>query len=126
MRKIGNLSGLGLGLIALALCAQPGLSATVKKKTVKPRAIAAAKPVPAPVATPAPVMQKTKVCDHTGATTGAVAGAAVGAVLGNKVVDNGILGTAGGAVAGAFAGQALERTITAKQRCREVETPVRP
>ncbi|MFK4980026.1 glycine zipper 2TM domain-containing protein [Klebsiella pneumoniae] len=50
----------------------------------------------------------------------------MGAVLGNKVIDNGILGTAGGAAAGAFAGQALERTLTAKQRCREVETPIRP
>lgn len=127
MRKIHAISS--LGLLAFALCSQPALAAT-KKKVVKHKPVAAASAAPATApmaaASPAPVMQKTRVCDTTSSTTGAVAGAALGAVLGNKVIDKGVLGTAGGAAAGAFAGQAIERTLTAKQRCHDVETPVKP
>jgi len=57
-------------------------------------------------------------CRHSSGTTGLVAGGAGGALLGNSVLGHGALGTVAGAVGGAFAGRAIDRTITAKQRCR--------
>ena len=57
-------------------------------------------------------------CRHSSGTTGLVAGGAGGALLGNSVLGHGALGTVAGAVGGAFAGRAIDRTITAKDRCR--------
>jgi uncharacterized protein YcfJ len=57
-------------------------------------------------------------CRHSSGTTGLIAGGATGAVVGSKVIGGGILGTAAGAVGGAFAGRAVDRTISAKKRCR--------
>ena len=59
-----------------------------------------------------------KRCRHSSGTTGLVAGGVGGALLGNSVLGHGALGTVGGAVGGAFAGRAIDRTITAKDRCR--------
>ena len=61
-----------------------------------------------------------QVCRRSPGTTGLVAGGVGGAVLGNKVIGGGLLGTAAGAVGGAFAGRAIDRTMTAKQRCHYV------
>lgn len=59
-------------------------------------------------------------CTHSGGTTGAVVGGVGGAVLGNGIAGRGdkLLGTVVGGVAGAFGGRAIDRTITAKRRCR--------
>lgn len=57
-------------------------------------------------------------CRHSSGTTGLIAGGAGGALLGNSVLGHGALGTVAGAVGGAFAGRAIDRTITAKDRCR--------
>lgn len=59
-----------------------------------------------------------KRCRHSSGTTGLVAGGVGGALVGNSVLGHGVLGTVGGAVGGAFAGRAIDRTITAKDRCR--------
>lgn len=56
-------------------------------------------------------------CRHSDGTTGLIAGAAGGALIGNAV-GGGLLGTVAGGVGGAFAGRALDRTATAKERCR--------
>ena len=52
--------------------------------------------------------------------TGAVVGGAVGGLAGHEIAGRGdkLLGTVVGGVAGAFGGQAIDRTITAKRRCR--------
>jgi hypothetical protein len=60
---------------------------------------------------------RTKRCRHSSGTTGLVAGGVGGAVLGNAV-GGGLLGTLAGAGAGALGGRAIDRTITAKDRCR--------
>ncbi|MFM5918607.1 MAG: hypothetical protein ACKOOL_13890 [Novosphingobium sp.] len=57
-------------------------------------------------------------CRYSHGTTGLIAGGATGAVVGSKVIGGGIVGTAAGAVGGAFAGRAIDRTISAKKRCR--------
>ena len=58
-------------------------------------------------------------CTHSGGTTGLVVGGVGGALIGNSVLGHGALGTLGGAAAaGAFGGRAIDRTITAKRRCR--------
>ena len=57
-------------------------------------------------------------CRHSSGTTGLVAGGVGGALLGNSVLGHGALGTIAGGVGGAFAGRAIDRTITAKNRCR--------
>ena len=59
-----------------------------------------------------------RTCRHSPGTTGLIAGGATGAVVGSKVLGGGIVGVAAGAVGGAFAGRAVDRTITAKKRCR--------
>jgi hypothetical protein len=59
-------------------------------------------------------------CTHSGGTTGLVAGGAGGALIGNSIAGRGdkLLGTVVGGVAGALGGRAIDRTITAKRRCR--------
>ena len=59
-------------------------------------------------------------CTRSGGTTGLVAGGAGGALIGNSVAGRGdkLLGTVVGGVAGALGGRAIDRTITAKRRCR--------
>ncbi|HET7576593.1 MAG TPA: hypothetical protein VFK19_08535 [Sphingomicrobium sp.] len=58
-----------------------------------------------------------RVCRYSNGTTGLVAGGVVGAVAGPNVVGHGVLGAAAGAVGGAIAGRAIDRSITARQRC---------
>jgi len=57
-------------------------------------------------------------CRYSSGTTGLIAGGVGGAVVGDKVIGGGILGPVVGAVGGALAGRAIDRTITAKRRCR--------
>lgn len=59
-----------------------------------------------------------RTCRHSSGTTGLIAGGVGGALLGNSVLGHGALGTIAGGVGGAFAGRAIDRTITAKNRCR--------
>ena len=59
-----------------------------------------------------------KYCRHSPGTTGLVAGGVTGAVVGSQVLGGGLVGVAAGAVGGAVAGRAIDRTITAKERCR--------
>jgi hypothetical protein len=58
-----------------------------------------------------------KYCRYSRGTTGLVAGGVGGAVVGSKVLGGGILGVAAGAVGGAVAGRAIDRSMTARQRC---------
>jgi uncharacterized protein YcfJ len=58
-----------------------------------------------------------KVCRHSKAEAGAVAGGVGGAVAG-AALGGGILGTVAGGVAGVVGGKAIDRTLTAKDRCR--------
>ena len=57
-------------------------------------------------------------CRHSAGTTGLVAGGVGGAVLGHAVLGHGLLGAAAGAAGGALGGRAIDRSITAKKRCR--------
>lgn len=59
-----------------------------------------------------------KYCRHSSATAGKVAGGVAGAVVGSQVLGGGLLGVAAGAVGGVVAGGAVDRTLTAKRRCR--------
>lgn len=61
-----------------------------------------------------------KKCRRSSGTTGLVAGGVGGAVAGSSIIGGGLLGTAAGAVGGALAGRAIDRTITAKERCRYI------
>ena len=56
-------------------------------------------------------------CRKSSGTTGLIAGGVGGAVIGRKVIGGGLAGAAVGAVGGALAGRAIDRTITAKDRC---------
>ncbi len=56
-------------------------------------------------------------CRHSSGTTGLVAGGAGGALLGHALIG-GPVGIVAGAVGGALGGRAIDRTITAKKRCR--------
>ena len=56
-------------------------------------------------------------CRHSSGTTGLVAGGVGGAVAGNAL-GGGLLGTVAGGAAGALGGRAIDRSITAKDRCR--------
>ncbi|WP_226018208.1 hypothetical protein [Novosphingobium sp. FKTRR1] len=56
-------------------------------------------------------------CRHSSGTAGLIAGGAAGALIGNGLIG-GPVGIAAGAVGGAFAGRAVDRTMTAKKRCR--------
>ncbi len=66
-----------------------------------------------------------KYCRHSPATTGKVAGGVAGAVVGSKVLGGGLLGAAAGAVGGVVAGGAIDRSMTAHQRCYYPLTPRR-
>lgn len=57
-------------------------------------------------------------CSYSKGTQGLVAGGVAGAVLGGPVLGGGLLGTVAGAGAGALGGRAIDRSITAKRRCR--------
>lgn len=59
-------------------------------------------------------------CRKSNGTTGLVVGGIAGALVGNGVAGRGdkTLGTIVGAVGGAFGGQAIDKTITKKRRCR--------
>ncbi|MFA6124347.1 hypothetical protein [Sphingomonas sp.] len=56
-------------------------------------------------------------CRHSSGTTGLVAGGVGGALVGNAL-GGGVLGTVAGGVGGALGGRAIDRSITAKKRCR--------
>lgn len=58
-----------------------------------------------------------KYCRKSSGTTGLVAGGVGGALVGNALLGHGLLGAAAGAAGGAFAGRAIDRSITAKNRC---------
>ncbi len=60
---------------------------------------------------------QTRRCRHSSGTTGLVAGGVGGALLGHAV-GGGLLGTVAGAGAGALGGRAIDRSMTAKDRCR--------
>ncbi len=60
---------------------------------------------------------RAKRCRYSSGTTGLVAGGVGGAVLGNAV-GGGLLGTVAGGAAGALGGRAIDRSMTAKRRCR--------
>jgi outer membrane lipoprotein SlyB len=57
-------------------------------------------------------------CRYSSGTTGLIAGGVGGAIVGDKVIGGGVLGPVVGAVGGALAGRAIDRSITAKKRCR--------
>jgi uncharacterized protein YcfJ len=59
-------------------------------------------------------------CRRSNGTTGLVVGGIAGALVGHGVAGRGdkTLGTIVGGVAGAFGGQAIDKTITKKRRCR--------
>lgn len=59
-------------------------------------------------------------CRKSNGTTGLIVGAAAGALIGNGVAGRGdkLLGTVVGGAAGALGGRAVDKTITAKRRCR--------
>ena len=59
-----------------------------------------------------------KYCRHSSATTGKVVGGVAGAVVGHSLIGHGLLGTAAGAVGGVVAGGAIDRSMTARRRCR--------
>jgi hypothetical protein len=59
-----------------------------------------------------------RYCRRSSGTTGLVAGGVGGALVGRSVLGHGVLGTVGGAVGGALAGRAIDRSITARRRCR--------
>ena len=56
-------------------------------------------------------------CRHSDGTTGLIAGGVGGAVLGSSL-GHGALGPILGGVGGALGGRAIDRTLTAKNRCR--------
>lgn len=59
-------------------------------------------------------------CRRSNGTTGLVVGGVAGAVVGNSIAGRGdkLLGTVVGGAAGALGGRAIDKTITAKRRCR--------
>jgi len=59
-----------------------------------------------------------RYCRYSSGATGLVAGGVGGAVIGHRVLGHGLLGTAAGAVGGAVAGRAIDRSMTARHRCR--------
>lgn len=59
-----------------------------------------------------------KKCRYSSGTTGLIAGGVGGAVIGDAVIGGGLAGPVIGAVGGALAGRAIDRSITAKRRCR--------
>jgi uncharacterized protein YcfJ len=59
-----------------------------------------------------------KYCRHSSAATGKVVGGVAGALVGHSLIGHGLLGTAAGAVGGVVAGGAIDRSMTARHRCR--------
>ncbi|WP_404335039.1 hypothetical protein AB2M62_15070 [Sphingomonas sp. MMS12-HWE2-04] len=57
-------------------------------------------------------------CRRSPGNTGLIVGGVAGALAGPAVVGHGLLGTVAGGVGGALGGRAIDRTITAKNRCR--------
>lgn len=57
-------------------------------------------------------------CRHSDGTTGLIAGGVGGALLGSAIIGHGALGPIIGGVGGAFGGRAIDRSMTAKRRCR--------
>ena len=57
-------------------------------------------------------------CRHSDGTTGLIAGGVGGAVVGNAIIGHGALGAIVGGVGGALGGRAIDRSMTAKKRCR--------
>ena len=57
-------------------------------------------------------------CRHSPGNAGLIAGGVGGAVVGSEVIGHGLIGIGAGAVGGALAGRAVDRSITAKRRCR--------
>lgn len=58
-----------------------------------------------------------RYCRHSSGQTGLIAGGIGGALVGRSIVGHGLLGTIAGAAGGALAGRAIDRTLTASQRC---------
>ena len=61
---------------------------------------------------------KAKRCRPSKGNAGLIAGGVAGGVVGHEVIGHGLLGVGAGVVGGAIAGRAIDRTITAKKRCR--------
>lgn len=59
-----------------------------------------------------------RYCRHSSATTGKVVGGVAGALVGHSLLGHGLLGTAAGAAGGVVAGGAIDRSMTARHRCR--------
>lgn len=59
-----------------------------------------------------------KKCRRSKGTAGLIAGGVIGVVAGPAIIGHGLLGAAAGGVGGALGGRAVDRTITAKKRCR--------
>jgi uncharacterized protein YcfJ len=68
-----------------------------------------------------PAKRVVKVCRKSSGTTGLVAGGVAGAVVGGKLIGGGLAGPLVGAAAGALGGRAIDRSMTAKKRCRYYE-----
>jgi hypothetical protein len=58
-----------------------------------------------------------RYCRRSPATTGTVVGGVAGAVAGPSIIGHGLLGAVAGGVGGAMAGGAIDRSMTARQRC---------
>lgn len=61
-----------------------------------------------------------KVCRRSKGSAGLIAGGVVGALAGPAIVGHGLLGAVAGGAGGALGGRAIDRTITAKNRCHYV------
>lgn len=57
-------------------------------------------------------------CRRSKGTAGLIAGGVVGVVAGPAIIGHGLLGAVAGGAGGALGGRAIDRTITAKKRCR--------
>lgn len=59
-----------------------------------------------------------KKCRRSRGTAGLIAGGVVGVIAGPAIIGHGLLGAAAGGAGGALGGRAIDRTLTAKKRCR--------
>lgn len=62
-----------------------------------------------------------KKCRRSKGHAGLIAGGVVGALAGPAIIGHGLLGAAAGGVGGALGGRAIDRTLTAKDRCYYVK-----
>lgn len=62
-----------------------------------------------------------KKCRRSKGTAGLIAGGVIGAVAGPAIIGHGLLGAAVGGGAGALGGRAIDRSMTAKNRCYYVK-----